>query len=299
MSVNTTKIVNLLRPGLNAVFGDYAQYPSQFGEIYRTESSHMAQEIEVEMRMLGLGQLRPEGAPTAVDNGMGQRNITTYVHRFVALSFSITKAALDDNLYKTKFPLMVRSLKQSMHQAKEILGASVLNNAFNAAFPIGDGQPLGSNAHPIDGGTVSNLGTPSDFNEASLEAGLIGVQIFKDAAGLTLMAKPEKVIVAPQGQYAANRLLNSTYRTNTNTNDISATYNLNSVPQGYRVNQYLTSPAAWFMLTNIEGFKHFVRQSIETDVYADFYTDNLLSKAVERYSFGNSNFRSVWCNAGV
>jgi hypothetical protein len=299
MSVNTTKIVSLLRPGLNAVFGDYDQYPSQYGEIYRTEPSNMAQEIEVEMRMLGLGQLRPEGAPTAVDNGMGQRNITTYVHRFVALSFSITKAALDDNLYKTKFPLMVRSLKQSMHQAKEILGASVLNNAFNAAFPIGDGQALGSATHPIDGGVVSNLGAPSDFNEASLEAGLIGVQIFKDAAGLTLMAKPEKVIVAPQGQYAANRLLNSTYRTNTNTNDISAIYNLNSVPQGYRVNQYLTAPAAWFMLTNVEGFKHFVRQSIETDVYADFYTDNLLAKAVERYSFGNSNFRSVWCNAGV
>jgi Mu-like prophage major head subunit gpT len=298
MSINTTKIVNLLRPGLHSVFGDYDQYPSQFGEIYRTEPSSMAQEIEVEMRMLGLAQMRPEGAPTAVDNGMGQRNVTTYIHRFVALSFSITKAAMDDNLYKTRFPLMVRALKQSMHQAKEILGASVLNNAFSAAYPIGDGKALCADDHPIDGGTVSNLGTPADLNEASLEEANIKTQAFKDAAGLTIMAKSKKLIVSTQNQFAANRLLNSTYRTGTNTNDISAIYNLDTVPEGYRVNQYLTAPNAWFLLTNIEGFKHFVRQAVETDVYTDFYTDNLLSKAVERYCFGNSNFRSLIGNQG-
>lgn len=297
MSINTTKIVNLLRPGLHSVFGDYDQYPSQYGEIYRTEPSSMAQEIEVEMRMLGLGQIRPEGAPTAVDNGMGQRNITTYVHRFVALSFSITKAALDDNLYKTKFPLMVRALKNSMHQAKEILGASPLNNAFDPNYPIGDGKPLCAPDHPIDNATVSNLGTPADLNEASLEEMLIKTQTFKDAAGMTIMAKAKKLIVGPQNRYAAVRLLNSTFLPGTNLNDVNPVYN--EVPESFRVNQYLTRPGAFFLLTNVEGFKHFVRQAIETDVYTDFYTDNLLAKAVERYSFGNSNFRSVVGNQGL
>lgn len=300
MSINTTKIVNLLRPGLAAVFGDYASYPSQHSEIYEVYDSDKAVEIEVEMRMLGLGQIRAEGAPTAVDNGMGQRTVTSYVHRYVALSFSITRQALKDNLYKTKFPLMVRALKKSMAQTKEILGASVLNNGFSANFPIGDGQPVFSAVHPIDGGVVSNLGVAADLNEASLESMLIQSQQFRDPAGLLIQTKPVKLIVPPQVQYSADRLLASSFRTNTNTNDISSIYNQSSVPQGYRVNQYLTSPSAWFMLTDApDGFKHYVREAIETDVYADFQTDNLLAKAVERYSFGISNFRAGLANPGV
>lgn len=300
MAINTTAIANLLRPGLSAVFGDYPSYPSQWSEIFETYDSDKAVEIEIEMRMLGLAQIRGEGAPTAVDNGMGQRTVTSYVHKYVALSFSITRQAIKDNLYKTKFPLMVRALKKSMAQTKEILGASVLNNGFSAAFPIGDGQPLFSTVHPIDGGVVSNRGVNADLNEASLEAALIAVQQFKDQAGLIVQTKPEKLVVPPQVQYAAERLLNSSFRTNTANNDISATYNLSSVPQGYRINQYLTSPSAWFMLTDSpDGFKHYVREAIETDVYADFSTDNLLAKALERYSFGVSNFRAGFANSGA
>jgi hypothetical protein len=300
MAINTTAIANLLRPGLAAVFGDYPSYPSQWSEIFETYDSDKAVEIEIEMRMLGLAQIRGEGAPTAVDNGMGQRTVTSYVHKYVALSFSITRQAIKDNLYKTKFPLMVRALKKSMAQTKEILGASVLNNGFSAAFPIGDGQPLFSTVHPIDGGVVSNRGVNADLNEASLEAAIIAVQQFRDQAGLVVQTKPEKLIVPPQVQYSAERLLNSSFRTNTANNDISAIYNLSSVPQGYRVNQYLTSPSAWFMLTDSpDGFKHYVREAIETDVYADFNTDNLLAKALERYSFGVSNFRAGFANSGA
>lgn len=299
MAINTTSIANLLRPGLSAVFGDYPLYPSQWSDIYETYESDKAQEIEVEMKMLGLAQIRPEGSPTAVDT-MSQRIITSYVHRYVALSFSITRQAIKDNLYKTKFPLMVRALKKSMAQTKEILGASVLNNGFSNSYPIGDGQSLYSTAHPIDGSTVAN--TPSvqaDLNEASLESAIIAIQQFKDQAGLIVQTKPEKIIVPPQGQFVAERLLASAFRTNTANNDVSAIYNVSAVPQGYRVNQYLTLPNSWYVITDApDGFKHFVREAIETDVYTDFSTDNLLAKAVERYSFGVSNFRATYGSNG-
>lgn len=299
MAINTTAIANLLRPGLAAVFGDYPLYPSQWSDVFDTYESDKAVEIEVEMKMLGLAQIRPEGSPTAVDT-MGQRIITSYVHKYVALSFNITRQAIMDNLYKTKFPLMVRALKKSMAQTKEILGASVLNNGFNAAFPIGDGQALYSTAHPIDGNTVAN--TPSvqaDLNEASLESAIITIQQFKDQAGLIVQTKPEKIVVPPQGQFVAERLLGSAFRTNTANNDISAVYNVSAIPQGYRVNQYLTLPNSWFVITDApDGFKHYIREPLETDVYSDFTTDNLLAKAVERYSFGVSNFRATYGSNG-
>lgn len=299
MAINTTAIANLLRPGLAAVFGDYPLYPSQWSDIFETYESDKAVEIEVEMKLLGLAQIRPEGSPTAVDT-MGQRIITNYVHRYVALSFNITRQAIMDNLYKSKFPLMVRALKKSMAQTKEILGASVLNNAFSSSFPIGDGQALCSTAHPIDGSTVAN--TPSvqaDLNEASLESAIITIQQFKDQAGLIVQTKPQKLVVPPQGQFVAERLLASAFRTNTANNDISAIYNVSAIPQGYRVNQYLTLPNAWYVLTDApDGFKHYVREAIETDVYTEFSTDNLMAKAVERYSFGVSNFRAVYGSNG-
>jgi hypothetical protein len=297
MAINTTAIANLLRPGLSAVFGDYPLYPSQWSDVFETYDSDKAVEIEVEMKMLGLAQIRPEGSPTATDT-MGQRIVTNYVHKYVALSFSITRQAIMDNLYKTKFPLMVRALKKSMAQTKEVLAASLMNNGFLPTFPIGDGQALFSTAHPIDGNTVAN--TPSvstDLNEASLEAAIISIQQFKDQAGLIVQTKPEKIVVPPQGQFVAERLLGSAFRTNTGNNDASAILNVAAIPKGYRVNQYLTLPNSWYVITDApDGFKHFVREPIETDVYTDFSTDNLLAKAVERYSFGVSNFRACYAS---
>lgn len=300
MAINTPAIASLLRPGLASVFGDYPAYPSQWSEIFDVYQSDKAVEIEVEMKMLGLAQIRNEGAPTAVDT-MGQRIQTSYVHKFVALSFNITRQAIEDNLYKTKFPLMVKALKKSMAQTKEILGASILNNGFSSSYPIGDGGALFRTDHPIDGGTVANKpAVAADLNEASLEAAIIAIQQFKDQAGLIVQTKPEKLIVPPQGQFVAERLLASAFRTNTANNDISAVYNVSAVPQGYRVNQFLTTANSWFLLTDApDGFKHYVRTAVETDVYADFSTDNLMAKAVERYSFGVSNFRAAYASQGT
>lgn len=301
MAINTSAIASLLRPGLAAVVGLAPLYPSQWTEIFDTYESDKAVEIEVEMKMLGLAQIRNEGGPTATDT-MGQRTITSYTHRYVALSFAITRAAIMDNLYKTKFPLMVKALKRSMEQTKEILGASILNNGIDAAFPIGDGKPFFATDHPIDGGTVANRpATMIDLQESSLEAAIIAVQQFKDQAGLIVQTKPEKLIVPAQGQFVAERLLKSEFRTMTAINDISAIHSLSAVPQGYRVNQYLSvsRPNAFFLKTDAaDGLKHYVREPLETDVYTEFSTDNLLAKAVERYSFGVTNWRCMYASTG-
>lgn len=301
--INIAAIQSLLRPGLAAVFGSYPQYPSQWSEIFDVYESDKTVEIEVEMKFLGLAQIRPEGSPTAMDS-MGQRIITNYNHKYVSLGFQITRQALMDNLYKTKFPMMAKALRDSLAQTKEILGASILNNGFNSAYPIGDGQPLFSTTHPIDGGTFANTpATQADLNEASLESAIIAIQQFKNQAGLIVQTKPKKLMVGPQNQFVAERLLASAFRTNTANNDISAIYNISAIPEGYRVNQFIQpagSKNPWYVLTDApDGFKHYVREKIETDMYTDFSTDNLLAKAVERYSFGVSNPRAAYGSEGA
>lgn len=299
MTINTTQIANLLRPGLSAVFGDYPSYPAQYTEIFERYESDKAFEQEVEMKFLGLAQIRAEGLPTVMDS-MGQRSITTYLHRYVSLGFTITRQAMLDNLYKTRFPMMAKSLRRSMMVAKDTLGAAVLNNGFTTQL-TGDGVSLFNLNHPIDGGVVANTSTVAmALNEASLESAIVGVQQFLDVAGLRCMVKPQKLIVPPQLQFTAERILASSFRTGTNNNDIGAIYNITAVPQGYRVNQYLTSPLNFFLTTDAsDGFKLFQREDVETDVYTDFSTDNLLCKSTERYSFGVSNFRAAYGVQGV
>lgn len=300
MPINTTQIQALLRPGLADIFGDYAEEPSQWTEIFEKHTSDKAVEIDVEIKLLGLAQIKAEGASIAYDT-MGQRYVTNYYHRYVGIGFVITRQAMKDNLYKSSFPLQSKALKDSLIQTKETLGAAVLNNGFNSSFPIGDGQAVFSTGHPIDGATVANtFSVQADLNETSLQDAIVGVQRFRDQAGLRKPVKPKKLIVPPELQWTANRLLNSQFRTDTANNDISAIYNLNSVPQGYRVNLYLTDTNSWYLMTDANsGFKYYERESIDTDVYQDFDTDNLKAKAIERYSFGVSNFRGAWGSQGA
>jgi hypothetical protein len=300
MAINTTSIQQLLRPGLAEVFGDYPMYPAEFTEIFSVNTSDKAVEIEVEMKLLGLASTKAEGAPTNFQD-MGQRVISTYYHRYTSVGFVITRQAQKDNLYESQFPLQAQSLRNSMLQSKEVNGASVLNNGFSASFPGGDGVSLFSTAHPIDTGTFANTPTvQTDLNEASLQDAIITISQFRDQAGLITMTKPEKLIVPPQLQFTADRLLHSAFRTGTANNDINAIYNIGSVPQGYRTNHFLTDTNAWFLKTDApNGLKHYVREKLETDVFTDFTTDNLLAKAIERYSFGWSNSRSIYGSSGT
>lgn len=300
--INTGQIAQLLRPGLKAVFGQYPTYPEQWTEIFKTYQSDKYQEIEVEMKYLGAADIKPEGQPIATDS-MGQRIVTNYIHKRVGLSFTITKEAVEDNLYQNQFPEQAKSLRNSLRITKNILGANILNNAFNTAYPIGDGQPVCSTAHPIDGGVFSNslAGNASvDFSEAGVEQAIILIQKFPMQSGILSQTMAKKMILPRELQFSASRLLNSAFRVDVANNDINALYHNDYIPEGYRINQFLTSPSAWFILTDAEdGLKHFQRTPVETDTYVDYPTDNVMAKATERYSFGVSNPRGIFGSPGV
>ena len=297
MTTSVSQIKDLLLPGLNAVFSDYNQFPAQWSEIFEKNSSNLAYERDVEVKLLGLAQLRNEGQSTAFED-MGERFVYVYRHVGVALGFIFTKFAIRDNQYKTQFGPNARALKQSMAQTKEVYGAAVLNNANDTtgAYYGGDGVALLSSSHPIESGTVAN--TPSvqaELNETSLQDGLIAVRRFKDAAGLRVNITPKKLVIPPDLQFVAKRLLGSELRVGTADNDINAVRSLGLLPDAPAINDFLTNTKSWYLLTNCpDGLKFFQRDPMETDMFVDFTTDNLLTKATERYSFGWSNFRSIY-----
>ncbi len=300
MTINTSYIRSLLLPGIDAIFGDYSTYPEVWKEVFSYNKSERAYEYDVEMKLLGLGQLQPEGSSIAYQD-MGQRFVTTYYHRFFGIGFVITAAAIRDNLYKDRFPLAARSLKNSLQQVKQIQAASVFNNGFNPAYVGGDQQPLYSTQHPIDSGVFANtFAVPAQLNETSLQDAVIGIQYFRDAAGLLVRAKPKKLYIPPALQFTADVLLNSKYRTGTGNNDISAIYNMNIVPGGYVVDHFLSNPKQWQLTTDIpNGLKYFERDPLEIDMFTDISTNNLNVRAVERYSFNWTDPRCVFGTVGA
>jgi hypothetical protein len=301
--INTGQIAQLLRPGLQAVFGQYAMYPEQWTEIFKTYKSDKYQEIDVEMKYLGAADIKPEGQPFAVDS-MGQRVVTNYIHQTVSIGFSITKETVADNLYQNQFPQQAISLRNSLRVTKNILGANILNNAFNAAHPIGDGKALCATDHPIDGGSYANRfagAAPNvDFSEAGVEQAIILIQQFPMQSGILSQTMAKKLILPRELQFAASRLLNSAFRTDVANNDINALYHNDYIPEGYKINQYLSSSSAWFLTTDAtDGLKHFQREAVETDTYVDYMTKNVMCSAMERYSFGASNARGIFGSPGI
>jgi len=298
MAVNLSAIKDLLLPGLRGVEGKYEMIPSQYDKVFTKHDSKLALERTAEMRYLGLAQLKTEGGQTSFDNGAGERYVYNQEHNEIALGYAITRKAIDDNLYKTQFQPSNLGLIESFQQTKEIYGSNILNTAttYNANIG-GDGVALCSTAHPIDGGTVAN--TPStqvDLNEATLLNAMIAVRTnFKDQAGLKVFARARKLIVPPQLEPVAIRLTKTELRPGTADNDVNAILSTSGgLPEGYMVNDFLTSATAWFLLTNIDGLSYMERVKFETDMQVDFVTDNLLVKGYERYSFGYYNWRSIF-----
>jgi len=298
MAVNLSAIKDLLLPGLRGVEGKYEMIPSQYDKIFTKHDSKMALERTAEMRYLGLAQLKTEGAQTSFDNGAGERYVYNQEHNEIALGYAITRKAIDDNLYKTQFHPSNLGLIESFQQTKEIYGANILNTSsvYNPAIG-GDGVSLVNANHPIDGGVVSN--TPSvqvDLNEATLLNAMIAIRTnFRDQAGLKVFARGRKLVVPPQLEPVAIRLTKTELRPGTADNDVNAILTTaGGLPEGYMVNDFLTSPYAWFLLTNIDGLSYMERVKFETDMQVDFVTDNLLVKGYERYSFGYYNWRSIW-----
>lgn len=298
MPVNLSAIKDLLLPGLRGVEGKYEQIPSQYDKIFTKHNSKMALERTAEMRYLGLAQLKTEGGQTAFDNQAGERYVYNQEHVEIGLGYAITRKAIDDNLYKSQFNPSNLGLMESFHQTKEIYGANVLNTGttYNASVG-GDGVALFSTAHPIDGTTVANRPTTEvELNEASLLNAMIAVRTnFKDQAGLKIFARARKLIVPTSLEPTAIRLTKTELRPGTADNDVNAIMSTaGGLPEGYMVNDYLTSTTAWFLLTNITGLSYMERVKFETDMQVDFVTDNLLTKAYERYSFSYYNWRAAY-----
>ena len=298
MAVNLSAIKDLLLPGLRGVEGKYEQIPSQYDKIFTKHDSKMALERTAEMRFLGLAQLKTEGGQTAFDNSAGERYIYNQEHTEIALGYAITRKAVDDNLYKTQFMPSNLGLIESFQQTKEIYGANVLNTAttYNASVG-GDGVSLLNYNHPIDGSTVAN--TPAvqvDLNEATLLNAMIAIRTnFRDQAGLKVFARGRRLIVPAALEPTAIRLTKTELRPGTADNDVNAIMmTAGGLPEGYMVNDFLTSARAWFLLTNIDGLSYMERVKFETDMQVDFVTDNLLVKGYERYSFGYYNWRAIY-----
>jgi hypothetical protein len=298
MAVNLSAIKDLLLPGLRGIEGKYEQIPSQYDKIFTKHDSKLALERTAEMRYLGLAQLKTEGGQVSFDNSAGERYVYNQEHTEIGLGYAITRKAIDDNLYKTQFAPSNLGLVESFQQTKEIYGANVLNQAqvYNASVG-GDGVALCATNHPIDGGTVANKPTVDvDLNEATLLNAMISIRTnFKDQAGLKVFARGRRLVIPPQLEPVAIRLLKTELRPGTADNDVNAIFTTaGGLPEGYMVNDYLTSQYAWFLLTNIDGLSYMERIKFETDMQVDFTTDNLLVKGYERYSFGYYNWRSIF-----
>jgi hypothetical protein len=302
MAISRAQLLKELLPGLNALFGlEYAKYGEEHKEIYETESSERSFEEETKLSGFSAAPVKNEGSAIQYDNAQ-EAWTARYTHETIAMGFSITEEAVEDNLYDSLSSRYTKALARGMAYTKQVKAAYVLNNAFSGGPTYGDGQVLCSTAHPlVSGGTNSNTpSTPADLNETSLENAVIQIAAWTDERGLLIAAKPKKLVVPPSLMFVATRLLETELRVGTNDNDINALKNNGSIPDGYTVNHFLTDTNAWFLLTDVpNGLKHFVRTPMSTGMDGDFDTGNVRYKARERYSFGVSDPLGIFGSPGA
>ena len=301
MAISRAQLAKELEPGLNALFGlEYDRYENEHSEVFDEESSDRAFEEEVMLAGFSTAPTKSEGGSISFDDA--QETFTArYTHETIALAFSITEEAIEDNLYDRLASRYTKALARSMAQTKQIKAAAILNNAFSSSNAIGDGVALASSSHPTINGNQSNiLSTASDLNETSLEQALIDIAGFKDERGLKIAVRGTKLIIPKELQFIAERVLNGNLRPGTADNDANAMKNMGMLPEGAVVNHFLTDTDAFFIKTDApNGFKFFNRSPIKTAMEGDFDTGNMRFKARERYSFGVSDWRCVFATPGA
>jgi hypothetical protein len=302
MAISRAQLLKELLPGLNALFGlQYATYDQEHKEIYETETSERSFEEETKLSGFSAAPVKNEGSAIAYDNAQ-EAWTARYNHETIALGFSLTEEAIEDNLYDSLSARYTKALARAMAYTKQVKAAAVLNNGFSSAYPGGDGVALFSASHPlVTGGTNSNIpSTPADLNETSLEAAVIQISLWTDERGLLIAAKPKKLIVPSSLQFVATRLLETELRVSTTDNDINALKNNGSISEGYAINHFLTDTNAWFLTTDVpNGMKHFVRSPLANSMDGDFDTGNVRYKSRERYSFGWSDPLGMFGSAGA
>ena len=296
MAISRAQLVKELEPGLNALFGlEYKQYVNEAAEIFETENSDRAFEEEVMLAGFANATVKPEGQGISYDSA--QETFTArYTNETIALAFAITEEAIEDNLYDRLASRYTKALARSMANTKQVKGAAVLNNGFNASYAGGDGKALFATDHPTLAGSFKNeLSTAADLNETSLEQALIDIAALTDERGLKIAARGTKLVIPSALQFTAERLMKSKGRTGTADNDINAINNMGAIPEGYVVNHYLTDTSKWFIKTDVpNGLKHFTRAPLKTSMEGDFDTGNVRYKARERYVFGFSDPRGIF-----
>ena len=303
MAISRAQLLKELLPGLNALFGlEYKKYENEHEAIYETETSERSFEEELKLSGFGTAPVKNEGSAIAYDNAQ-EVWTARYNHETIAMGFSITEEAMEDNLYDSLSSRYTKALARSMAYTKQVKAAYPLNNGFSGgSFTSGDGVTLFNTAHPlVSGGTNSNTqSTPADLNETSLEAAVIQIAGWKDERGLLIAARPRKLIVPPNLMFVATRLLETELRTATADNDINAIKNNGTIPEGYSVNHYLTDTDSYYLITDVpNGMKHFVRTPLSTSMDGDFDTGNGRYKSRERYSYGVSDPLGIWGSPGA
>jgi hypothetical protein len=302
MAISRAQLLKELLPGLNALFGlEYKKYGEEHKEIFETETSERSFEEETKLSGFSAAPVKNEGSALAYDNAQ-EAWTARYVHETIAMGFSLTEEAIEDNLYDSLSSRYTKALARAMAYTKQVKAAAILNNAFTGGPTYGDGQVLCSTAHPlVSGGVNSNRPTvPADLNETSLEAAVIQIAAWTDERGLLIAAQPKKLVIPPALQFVATRLLETELRVGTADNDINALKNNGSIREGYCVNHYLTDTNAWFLCTDVpNGLKHFVRSPLQNGMDADFDTGNSRYKARERYSFGVSDPLGIFGSPGA
>lgn len=302
MAISRSQLLKELLPGLNALFGlEYNRYGEEHKEIYDIESSERSFEEETKLSGFAAAAVKPEGSAIQYDNAQ-EAWTARYNHETIALGFSLTQEALEDNLYDSLSARYTKALARAMSYTKQVKAAAVLNNGFSAGVTGGDGQALFSSAHPlVSGGTNANQPTTAaDLNETSLEAAVIQIAGWTDERGLLLAAKPKKLVLPPALQFVATRLLKTENRVGTADNDINAIKSNGVIPGGYTVNHFLTDSNTWMLTTDVpNGLKMFVRAPISNDMQGDFETGNVRYRSRERYSFGYSDPLGMYGSAGA
>ena len=301
MAISRAQLLKELLPGLNALFGlEYAKYGEEHKEIYETESSERSFEEETKLSGFAAAPVKNEGSAIAYDNAQ-EAWTARYTHETIAMGFSITEEAVEDNLYDSLSSRYTKALARGMAYTKQVKAAAILNNGFSGGPTYGDGQVLFSTSHPlVSGGVNSNTpSTAADLNETSLENAVIQIAAWTDERSLLIAAKPRKLIVPPSLMFVATRLLETELRVSTADNDINALKNNGSIPEGYTVNHFLTDTNGWFLTTDVpNGLKHFVRTPLQNSMDGDFDTGNVRYKARERYSFGWSDPLGMFGSSG-
>ena len=302
MAISRAQLLKELLPGLNALFGlEYARYGEEHKEIYETETSERSFEEETKLSGFSAAPVKNEGSAIAYDNGQ-EAWTARYNHETIALGFSLTEEAIEDNLYDSLSARYTKALARAMAYTKQVKAANTLNNGFSSSYPGGDGVALFSASHPlVSGGVNSNIpSTPADLNETSLEAAVIQISLWTDERSLLIASRPRKLVVPPSLQFVATRLLETSLRVGTADNDINAIKNNGSIPEGYCINHFLTDTNAWFLTTDVpNGMKHFERSPLQQSMDGDFDTGNVRYKSRERYSFGWSDPLGMYGSAGA